>query len=167
MASEIAGTYETQSHAESTYETSSHASSTYRGKNEYFDRLGSGNNNITISGTAANVNGTIDFGNDTHRFRSVTTTYTDTDAIRTPNGTAVLGITAGHVDPPSNNGTSIGTSTKKINNLYATNIYGTVADSSDRRLKKSIKTLGRRWLDFFYKLRERENILVAVVCGNY
>lgn len=163
LASEIAGTYETQSHASDTYETQSHASDTYetqshasetyRGKNDYFDRLGSGNNNITLSGTEANINGTINLGNNTYRFRSVTTTYTDTDAIRTPNGTAVLSITAGHVDPPSNNGTSIGTSTRKINNLYATNIYGSVADSSDRRLKKSIKTLGHKWLNFFYRLR--------------
>ena len=40
-----------------------------------------------------------------------------------------------------------------FNAVYADNFYGTVNSTSDRRLKKSIKTLGRKWLDFFYRLR--------------
>ena len=150
---DASSTYLSQTDAASTYLSQTDASNTYRGKDAYFDRLGSGNNNISISGQTASVNGTLDLGTSNKRFRSVTTSAIDTDVIRTPTGTALFDITSGHMDPSSNNGTSVGTSSKKLNNLYATNIYGSVADSSDRRVKKAIKTLGRRWLEFFYRLR--------------
>ena len=153
LSSTASSTYLSQTDASDTYLSQTDASNTYRKKDAYFDRLGSGNNNISISGQTASVNGTLDLGTSNKRFRSVTTSAIDTDAIRTPTGTALFDITSGHMDPSSNNGTSIGTSSKKLNNLYATNIYGSVADSSDRRVKKTIKDLGRKWLEFFYRLR--------------
>ncbi len=148
-----ASTYLTITNAANTYLSQTDAASTYRGINAYFDRLGSGAYNIVISGQNANVNGNLNFGNSSYPFRSVTSTYIDTDHIRTPSGANALDISSGLVTPTINNGTSLGSSSKKFANIYANNIYGTVADSSDKRLKKSIKTLGRKWLDFFYKLR--------------
>jgi len=162
-AAEIAGAYLTQQSAADTYLSKTDASNdylsktdaanTYRGKDAYFDRLGSGNNYILISGAGAYVYGSLDLGNASYRLRAVTSTYTDTDHIRTPSGSAAFDIGSGLMTPSSNNGSSIGTSSKKLYNLYATNIYGSVSDSSDRRFKKTIKTLGRKWLDFFYRLR--------------
>ena len=153
-ASEISETYLSQTTAANTYLSQTDAASNYRGKNEYFDRLGSGSNNISISGNQANVNGTLDFGNNTYRFRSVTTTNIDTDAIRTPNGTSVFNITSGHMDPATNSGASIGTSSKQLLNLYAKNIYldGSPISSSDRRKKKSIKDLARKYKELLFRL---------------
>ena len=153
-ASEISETYLSQTTAANTYLSQTDAASNYRGKNEYFDRLGSGSNNISISGNQANVNGTLDFGNNTYRFRSVTTTNIDTDAIRTPNGTSVFNITSGHMDPATNSGASIGTSSKQLLNLYAKNIYldGSPISSSDKRKKKSIKDLARKYKELLFRL---------------
>lgn len=150
----ILASYLTTQTAANTYLSQTDAASTYRGKNEYFDRLGSGSNNISISGNQANVNGTLDFGNNTYRFRSVTTTNIDTDAIRTPSGTSVFNITTGHMDPATNSGASIGTSSKQLLNLYAKNIYldGSPISSSDRRKKKSIKDLARKYKELLFRL---------------
>ena len=150
----ILASYLTTETAASTYLSQTDAAANYRGKNEYFDRLGSGSNNISISGNQANVSGTLDFGTDTYRFRSVTTTNIDTDAIRTPNGTSVFNITSGHMDPATNTGASIGTSSKQLLNLYAKNIYlnGSPISSSDRRKKKSIKDLARKYKELLFRL---------------
>ena len=48
---------------------------------------------------------------------------------------------------------SLGMNGYPFGSVYADNFYGTVNSTSDRRLKKSIKSLGRKWLDFFYRLR--------------
>ena len=50
---------------------------------------------------------------------------------------------------------NLGDSGHKWDKVYAFDFYGTTHSSSDARLKKNIKSLGQKWLDFFYRLKPR------------
>lgn len=73
-------------------------------------------------------------------------------------GTAVyyLGWDSGSQISPSNtNAVSVGTSSKQLNNVYAKQFYqnGTAISTSDKRKKKTIKDIAKKYIDFFKKLR--------------
>ena len=73
-------------------------------------------------------------------------------------GTAVyyLGWDSGSQISPSNtNAVSVGTSSKQLNNVYAKQFYqnGTAISTSDKRKKKTIKDIAKKYVDFFKKLR--------------
>ena len=154
-ASHASDTYETASHASSTYETASHASSTYRGKSDPFNQIKNSSASLTISsGGDISANGTISMGTYAAPLDTVVTDKTRTKYLRAKSATGGgVELTSSAMSPTSNRGMSIGSSSYKLEDLYAQDIYGEVNSSSDRRLKKSIKTLGRKWLDFFYRLR--------------
>ena len=175
-AAEVANTYESQTHASNTYLSQTDASSdylsktdasndylkktdaqnTYRGKSAPFEEIKNGSYRMVMgSDGIINIYGTVKLGALNYQLKEVVTNTVRTDYLRQYNSVSSSGFVLDTYDmhPYSNNGYSIGTSSSKLSKLYATNIYGTVADSSDRRFKKTIKTLGRKWLDFFYRLR--------------
>lgn len=55
------------------------------------------------------------------------------------------------------NSVNVGTSSKQLNNVYAKQFYqnGTAISTSDKRKKKSIKDIAKKYVDFFRKLRPR------------
>lgn len=57
--------------------------------------------------------------------------------------------------PASNQGATLGTSSYQFRRVYASQFYqsGTAISTSDRRKKKSIKALAKKYIDFFMKLR--------------
>lgn len=64
----------------------------------------------------------------------------------------------GNILPATNNSSNIGSSSsKQFNNVYAKQFYqnGTAISTSDRRKKKSIKDITKKYVDFFRKLRPR------------
>jgi len=63
----------------------------------------------------------------------------------------------GSVTVSSSNSFNIGASNKQFNNVYAKQFYqnGTAISTSDKRKKKSIKDIAKKYVDFFRKLRPR------------
>ena len=64
----------------------------------------------------------------------------------------------GNILPASNNSSNIGSSSsKQFNNVYAKQFYqnGTAISTSDKRKKKTIKDITKKYIDFFRKLRPR------------
>ena len=64
----------------------------------------------------------------------------------------------GNILPATNNSSNIGSSSsKQFNNVYAKQFYqnGTAISTSDKRKKKSIKDIAKKYVDFFRKLRPR------------
>lgn len=175
-AAEISGAYLTQQSATDTYLSKTDAANgylsktdasndylkktdagtTYRGISAPFDEIKNGSYRMVMgSDGTIKIYGSVYLGALNYQLQEVVTNTVRTDNLRKYNSASNSGFVLDTYDmhPYSNNGYSIGTSSSKLSKLYATNIYGTVADSSDRRFKKTIKTLGRKWLDFFYRLR--------------
>lgn len=64
----------------------------------------------------------------------------------------------GNIIPNTNNSSNIGSSSsKQFNNVYAKQFYqnGTAISTSDRRKKKTIKDITKKYVDLFRKLRPR------------
>ena len=59
------------------------------------------------------------------------------------------------ISPSNTNAVSVGTSQKQLNNVYAKQFYqnGTAISTSDKRKKKTIKDIAKKYIDFFKKLR--------------
>ena len=138
-ASEIANTYLTQSDALSTYLSKTAAQNTYLKQSDATSTY------LKQSDATSTYLKKTDATNTYLKQSDATSTYLEKKSL----------AWSGRNLYPSNYYAreSLGMNGYPFSSVYADNFYGTVNSSSDRRVKKAIKTLGRKWLDFFYRLR--------------
>ena len=168
-ASEIANTYLTQSDALSTYLSKTAAQNTYLKQSDatstYLKQSDATSTYLKQSDATSTYLKKTDATNTYLKQSDATSTYLKkTDATNTYLKQSDATSTylekkslawSGRNLYPSNYYAreSLGMNGYPFSSVYADNFYGTVNSSSDRRVKKAIKTLGRKWLDFFYRLR--------------
>lgn len=105
------------------------------------------------------VNGAISLGELNYRFKNVYANVLMGDWQATTQYTsgyyhALEWASGVQISPDMNAAVSIGTSQKQLKNLYAQNVYNNgTAVTSDKRKKKSIKSLAKKYIDMFWKLR--------------
>ncbi len=158
---DASSTYETSSHASSTYETSSHASSTYLSKTDaastYLKKTDASSTYETSSHASSTYLSQTSASSTYLSKTDATSTYLKkTDAQSTYLQSNILewsGYTLRQKYSYAN--VNLGSSDHKWDSVYAYDFYGTTHSSSDARLKKNIKSLGQKWLNFFYKLKPR------------
>ena len=181
LSSTAASTYETQSHASSTYETSSHASSTYEtsshASSTYLSQSSASSTYLSKTDASSTYLKQTDASSTYLKKTDASSTYlSQTDASSTylkktdASSTYLKQTDASSTYLQSNvlewssrtlrqkytySDVNLGDSNHKFGNVYAYDLYGTTHSSSDLRLKKNIKTLGHKWLEFFYKLTPR------------
>lgn len=161
-ASEISSNYLSITDAAATYLTITDAGDNYRGKNDPFNQIKSGSRSMAMDSTGLvtpDATGNVTLGSASKKFKGVFSDLTaDTTAtqylrryINQYNG---FDLDNDGMYPHTNSGASIGTSSKQLLNLYSKNIYlnGSPISSSDKRKKKSIKNLARKYKELLFRL---------------
>lgn len=134
------------------------------------DKLKSGNNQVALSGqeVTPGSNGNYSLGTSSKHFKDA---YIDTVNATNLKSSYMTGAwsynlgasgteylswsTSGTILPRDTNAVSIGSSSKQLNLVYAKQFYqnGTAISTSDKRKKKTIKDIGKKYVEFFKKLR--------------
>lgn len=135
------------------------------------DKLTQGSNTLTLNSSKVlvpNGNGTFGLGSSSYKFKE--------GYINTVNATNVMASglkgnwaydptlnnseyltwnTSATILPKNTNTVNLGQSGKQLNNVYAKQFYqnGTAISTSDKRKKKTIKDIAKKYIDFFNKLR--------------
>jgi hypothetical protein len=153
------------------YLTKAVADTLYMPLNTAISALRTGNHTFTLSTDNSNRyllpsgNKTFDIGNSNYNMRriyaeqAITTRFGGawiSDPTSTSTSTYNLAwSSSSQIIPSWNNGVSIGTSSKQLNNVYAKQFWqnGTAISTSDKRKKKTIKDIAKKYIDFFKKLR--------------
>ncbi len=161
-ASEISSDYLSITDAAATYLTIVDAGNNYRGENDPFDQIKNGNRSMAMSSTGLvtpDATGNVTLGSTSKKFKGVFSDLTaDTTATqylrRYTNIYDGFDLDSDGMFPHTNSGASIGSSSKQLLNLYAKNIYlnGSPISSSDKRKKKSIKDLARKYKELLFRL---------------
>lgn len=105
-----------------------------------------------------NGNGTISIGSGSYHIKNIVANKLQSDwyynAESTTNTRHLSWTSLDTVAADANNAVNLGASTRQFKAVYANNLYANgTAVTSDRRKKKSIKDLTRKYVDFFRKLR--------------
>ena len=124
--------------------------------NSYF---GFGSSSSYVIGYASNTGARLDFGTSTNHlgngYFEGLGANSENGAVQTVNAYALKVF--GSITVNRNNYTNLGTSNAQLNNVYAKQYYqnGTAISTSDRRKKTGIKEIGRKYIEFFKKLKPR------------
>ena len=150
-------TYETKTHAESTYMSQSTGDSRYRGINTPFDEIKSGSKSFKINSSGEIAGSGLQIGTTNSALDNINTNILRTDYIRykgATSSTSGLQLTSTDLYPVSNGGYSLGTATRQFKDVRALNVYvnGSPVSGSDKRKKKNIKDLARKYIRMFFKL---------------
>ena len=150
-------TYETKNHASSTYMSQSTGDSRYRGINTPFDEIKSGTKSFKINSSGEIAGSGIQIGTTNSALDNINTNILRTDYIRYKGATSTtsgMQLTSTDLYPVSNGGYNLGTATRQFQNVRAINVYvnGSPVSGSDKRKKKNIKDLARKYIRMFFRL---------------
>ena len=131
--------------------------SRYRGINTPFDEIKSGSKSFKINSSGEIAGSGLQIGTTNSALDNINTNILRTDYIRykgATSSTSGLQLTSTDLYPVSNGGYSLGTATRQFKDVRALNVYvnGSPVSGSDKRKKKNIKDLARKYIRMFFKL---------------
>ena len=143
--------------AASTYMSQSTGDSRYRGINTPFDEIKSGTKSFKINSSGEIAGSGIQIGTTNSALDNINTNILRTDYIRYKGATSTtsgMQLTSTDLYPVTNGGYNLGTAIRQFQNVRAINVYvnGSPVSGSDKRKKKNIKDLARKYIKMFFRL---------------